>query len=130
MSITEVIATGVPKPGQRLEQRAERERDDHGLDALIGADRRERPAQHREVAGLHGHVVDPDRVHDDPHDREEAEDGALRPGVERLADGHLVHGDGDDQRDRKRDQRGPLRFHLHAAEQDEQSDERQRREDR
>ena len=34
-------------------------------------------AEHREVPGELGHVVDPDRRPDDPHDREDAEGGAL-----------------------------------------------------
>ena len=88
--------------GQRLEQRAEAEGDDHGLDPLVVGDRRERAPQHREVPGLDGHVVDPDRVPDDPHDREQAEARAEHGGVERLADRHRV----DDDRDQDRhDQR-------------------------
>ena len=59
--------------GQRLEQRTEAERDDDRLDPLVGADLLERAAQHVEVPGRHGQVVDPDRVDDDPQDREEAE---------------------------------------------------------
>ena len=61
------------EPGERLEQRAEGERDDDRLDPLVVADLRERAAQHVEVAGLDGQVVDPDRVDHDPEDREEAE---------------------------------------------------------
>ena len=76
------------EPGQRLEQRAEAERDDDRLDPLVVADRGERPAQHVEVPGHHGHVVDPDRVDHDPHDREEAERGTLGAPQDRLADRH------------------------------------------
>jgi len=39
-SITDVIATGVPNPGQRLQQRARtRNAMDHGLDSLVVGDR-------------------------------------------------------------------------------------------
>ena len=85
--------------GQRLHERAEAERDDDGLHALVVADRREGAAQDVEVAGLDGEVVDPDRVDDDPHDREEAEGGAEQAAVERVADRHRIHDDGDEDRD-------------------------------
>ena len=58
ISITAVIATGVAEAGQGLEQRAEAEGDDHGLNALVVGDGAERAPQHREVARLDGHVVD------------------------------------------------------------------------
>ena len=71
--------------GQRLEQRTEAERDDDRLHPLVGADLLERAAQHVEVARRDGEVVDPDRVDDDPQDREEAERRALGAGEQRLA---------------------------------------------
>ena len=74
ISMTTEIATGVPKPGEGLEQRTEAEGDDDRLDPLVGADLLERAAQHLEVAGRHGEVVDPHRVDHDPQDREEAEE--------------------------------------------------------
>ena len=52
MSMTVQIATGAPKPGERLEQGAEAERDDHGLDARIVRDRAERAPQDVEVPGV------------------------------------------------------------------------------
>jgi hypothetical protein len=51
------------------------------------------------VPGLDGHVVDPDRVDDDPHDREEAERGALRGRQRDLTGRHRVDRHGDDGRD-------------------------------
>jgi hypothetical protein len=63
--------------GQRLEQRAEAEGDEHGLHALVLAEASERALDHREVPAALEHRVDPDRVDDDPHDREEAEYRAL-----------------------------------------------------
>ena len=85
--------------GQRLQQRAEAERDDHGLDPLVVGDRRERPAQDREVPGLDGHVVDPDRVPDDPDDRKQAECSAFARDGERRAERHAPHEHGDQDRD-------------------------------
>ena len=67
---------------ERLEQRAEGEGDDHGLDPLIVGDRSERAPQHREVPAVLGHVEDPDRVPDDPHDREQPERDALKARVD------------------------------------------------
>ena len=84
ISITLVIATGVPKPASASSSAPKREGDDDRLDPLVVADLGERAAQYGEVAGANGHVVDPDRVDDDPHDREEAERGALRGREERL----------------------------------------------
>ena len=130
ISITALIATGRAEAGERLHQRAEAERDDHGLDALVLGDRAERAPQHREVPGLDGHVVDPDRHDHDPHDREEAEHGALARGQRGLADRHAVDDQRDEHRHSERDQRRPLRLHLQAAEQHEQGQDRQRREDR
>ena len=76
-SITAVIATGVPKPASASSSAPKQK-------AMITAWMRwsseiavERAPQHGEVPGLVGHVVDPDRVEDDPHDREQAERGAL-----------------------------------------------------
>jgi hypothetical protein len=60
MSITALIAIGVPKPA-RASISAKAEGDDHGLDALVVRDRPERAPEHREVARGDRHVVDPDR---------------------------------------------------------------------
>jgi hypothetical protein len=81
------------------------------------------------VTGLLGHLVDPDRVEDDPHDREDAERGAERRRVGGLPDRHAVDGHGDHQRDRERGEPRPLGRHLEAPEKHEQRDERQHRED-
>ena len=71
--------------GQRLQQRTEAEGDDDRLDPQVGADPLERAAEHVEVAGRDGEVVDPDRVDDDPQDREEAVGRALAAGQQRPA---------------------------------------------
>ena len=116
--------------GQRLQQRAEAERDDDRLDPLVVTDPGERPAQHVEVPGHHGHVVDPDRVDHDPQDREEAERRALGRRPERLPDRHRVDEHGDEERDEQRDQRGHPGPHPQHAEQDEQRQQGQHREQR
>ena len=116
--------------GERLEQGAEAERDDHGLDALVVRDPTERPPQHREVPGRLGHVVDPERVPDDPHDREQPEHGAEQRAVDRLAEGHGVHRDGDDERHEQCSDRRLVGLALEAAEQDEERQQRKRGEDR
>jgi hypothetical protein len=82
--------------GQGLHQRPEAEGDQHRLDALIVADLGERAPQHVEVAGGHRHVVDPDRIDHDPHDREQAVGRAVQRGVERIADRHRVDNGRDD----------------------------------
>ena len=85
MSMTEQIATGVPKPA-RASSRAPKQK------AMMTACTRwsslRRPNERRMTAKCplrSSSVVDPDRVDDDPHDREEPEGGALGAGVERLA---------------------------------------------
>jgi hypothetical protein len=92
-SMTDVMATGVPKPASASSSAPEAERDDDCLDALVVGDPRERTAQHDEVAVSTGHVVDPDRVDDDPHDRPQAETRALERRVDGLADRHPVDRD-------------------------------------
>ena len=82
------------------------------------------------MTGRVGHVVDPDRVPDDPHDREQAEACAEHGGVERLPCRHRVHDQSDDQCDRQRREGGEVRLPLQATEQNEQGDQRQSGEDR
>jgi hypothetical protein len=115
--------------GERLEQRAEAERDEHRLHALVVAEPGERALDDGEVPAALGHVVDPDRVDDDPHDREQAERRSLDARVERLAYRHRVDDDRNQDRDRQRAQRGDVRLQPQATEQHEQGDQRQRREE-
>jgi hypothetical protein len=119
--MTTVMATGVrAEAGERLQQRTEAERDDDGLDPLVRADPRERPAQHVEVPGRDRQVVDPDGVDHDPEDREEAEGRALGRREQRLADRHGVDDDRHDDGDAERGQRGDPRLDPQDAEQHEQ----------
>ena len=118
-SITAVIATGVPKPA-RASISAPKQK------AMMMAWMRwssETPrtiAAARRSARVDRHVVDPDRVDDDPQDREEAERRPLETHVQRLPDGHVVDEDRDQQRDRERGQPRDPRGHAEAAEQHEQ----------
>jgi hypothetical protein len=114
MSITEQIANGVPKPASASSRAPKAEGDEHGLDALVVAEAAERAADDRDVPTALGHGVDPDRVDDDPHDREQSEDRALGAGVERLSDGHRVDDDGHQERDRQRPQGGDVGLQAHA----------------
>jgi hypothetical protein len=63
--------------GERLQQAAEAEGDDDRLHPRVVREHVERRAQVLEPAADHGDLVEPDRAEDDPHDREEAVDGAL-----------------------------------------------------
>src|ERR1035441_8649738 len=121
---------GRAEAGEGLEQGTEAESDDDHLDALVVGHRAERPAQDGEVPGLHRHVVDPQRVDDDPHDREEAERRTLRAGVESLPERHPVDGDRHHHRHGQGDQRSPLGLHPHTAQQHEQRQQRNHGEDR
>ena len=115
--------------GQRLDQGAEAESDDDRLDALVVGDAGERAAQDVEVAAFDGHAVDPDRVDDDPHDREQSEGRPLEAGVQGLAERHVVDHDGHQERHGQADQRGPLGRHANDADEHEEHEQRQRRED-
>jgi hypothetical protein len=79
------------------------------------------------VPGLDGQVVDPDRVDDDPHDREEAERGALRRAEQGLAHRHAEGGHGDDDRDDQRDETCLPGLHLQHAQQHEERHQRDAR---
>ena len=94
--------------GERLEQGAEAEGDDDHLHALVVRYCAEHPPQDREVSGLLRHVEDPQRVDDDPHDREQTKRRALGAGVERLPERHPVDRNRHGPRHPKGDQRGPL----------------------
>ena len=91
MSMTLVIATGVPKPASASSSAPKQNAMMIGLDALVVTDPGEGAPQDVEVPGHHRHVVEPDRVDDDPQDGEEPEgstlgsrhDGLARPASSR-----------------------------------------------
>ena len=68
---------GRAAPARALQERAEAERDEHGLQALVGGQGRDRLLHDLELARLHGDVVEEDRRDDDPGDAQEAEDEAV-----------------------------------------------------
>jgi hypothetical protein len=121
---------GRPEAGQRLQQRAEAERDDQRLDALVAADGPERALEHGEMPRVDRHVVDPQRVEEDQHDGEQPEHGALRRRQQRLVARHRVDGDREHDRHGQRAERGPVRPQPEAAQQDEQHDQRDRGDER
>jgi hypothetical protein len=118
------------EPRERLQERAERERHDQCLDALVGGGRANRLAQRVEMAGHDRHPVDPHRVDDDPRDREEPEGRAFGGTVERLPSGHLIHADRDHECDRERAGNRAMGRPPKARQEHEQRDERQDRGDR
>ena len=70
-------ATGVPNPASASSSAPKQKAMRMAWIAQVVRDRGEGAAQDREVTGRVGHVEDPDRRDDDPHDREQAERGAL-----------------------------------------------------
>ncbi|CAM2160510.1 hypothetical protein PT2222_80094 [Paraburkholderia tropica] len=113
---------------ERFEQRAEAERDQHGLHALIGAHMGECAAQHVGVAARLGELEQPDRIDADPDDREETDGRAFERAAHDLAAGHAVDERGDDHRHDQRGECGPARGQAQHAEQHEQRQEREGRE--
>ena len=99
MSMTPVIATGAPNPARASIRPPKQNAMMMRLEARVVGDAAERRAQVLEPAADHRQLVEPDRGEDDPHDREQAEDGALGRGQQREPDRHPVRGDGDDDRD-------------------------------
>ena len=130
-SITDVIGDRRAEARERLEQRAEAERDEDRLRALVGREGAEAAAQHVEVAGRHGHVEDPQRVDHDPHDREQAVErpvqrGQRRPCPTGIANPSIATSRAVDESG----QGGPLRADLEPAEQDQYHRQRQQRDQR
>ena len=116
--------------GERLEEAAEAEGDDDGLDTrVIGDDVDDQP-QVFEVARAHGELVEPDRGDDDPHDREQPEGESLRRRQSGESDGHSVGGDRNDESDADGGQSGPMGLPLQCAEGDEDRQQRQDRQQR
>lgn len=123
--MTALIATGAPKPHERLQQRPEAEGDDERLDARVVGQPPEGPAQDVEVPGADGHPVHPQGVDDDPQDGEEAEDGSLGGAGEGLAEGHAVCEPGDEHGGEEAGQACQVRLQADAAEQDQDDHEGQ-----
>jgi hypothetical protein len=97
---------------------------------LVVADPGERPPQHREVAGVDGHVVDPDRVERDPQNQQHASRGPVHAGADRHAERHLERGNGDHERDEQTGGGRPVGFPLETADQPEQRQQGKRGEQR
>jgi len=115
---------GGAEAGQRLQQAAEAERDQHRHDARVRRDEVERLAQVREAAADHGELIDPQRVEHNPHDWEQAEHGALGARQQRQAHGHLERRDRHDHGHGQRGQASPVRPDPEHAQQDEDRDQR------
>ena len=97
ISITTVIATGVPNPASASSSAPKQNAMMIAWIRWSGSPWRSTAAARRS-APLHREVVDPDRVEHDPQDREEAERRALGGREQRLPDRHRIDHDGHDQR--------------------------------
>jgi hypothetical protein len=78
----------------------------------------------------HGHVVNPDRIDDDPHDRENAEGRTLGGGAQGLPRGHVIDEDCYREGNGEGDEPSPLRLHLERAEEHEDRQQRKHGENR
>ena len=65
-----------PEPGRPLDERPEREGDQHRLEPPVAREPGDRRLHHVELAGRHRDVVEEDRRHDQPDDPEQGEDDA------------------------------------------------------
>jgi len=116
-----VMATGGTESGEGLQQAAEAEGDQHGLDAQVAAaDGVEDGAQVLEASGQHGHLVEPQGHDHDPHDGEQAVDGALG-GRQRGELGR--HAEAEDRHEQGHGERGQPR-HVGARLEGEQHHEK------
>ena len=114
--------------GRAFDERAERKRDEHRLQAAIVGQAADRVLDDLEFAGVDREAVQHDRAEHDPRDRENTE----RRAVERREDGHRHrHAVGEERDDERRRQRGecshPCRFPLHAEHVEQNKDGDRRR---
>ena len=130
ISITPQIATGVPNPASASSSAPKQNAITTTCTRMSSETVGESSLEHREVPCDVGHVVDPQGVDDDPHDRPEAERGAFERRIAGLPDRHAVNRHGDDDRDSQRDQRSPLRLHPDDPQQHEQHHQGQESKDR
>ncbi|KAH0442343.1 hypothetical protein KCU90_g1834, partial [Aureobasidium melanogenum] len=101
--------------GQRFQQGAEAERDQHRLHALVGADAGEGAPQHVGVAAFLSQLEQPDCVDANPDDRKEADRGALERATGCLPGGHPVDENGDRHRRREGSKCCPARLQAQDA---------------
>ncbi len=131
MRSDEVIATGVPKPADAFQKRAEAEADHHEHDAAIVGKMVENPgAECVEALRLDRDIVEEERVDHDPHDRPESEDSAGGDGIEGEGNGKVPHRNRDDEADHKTCERCLPGRPAHDAKQHENSRDGKRRYDK
>jgi hypothetical protein len=116
---------GGTEAGQRLEQTTEAEGDDDRLDPRVVGDEVERRPQVLEPAAHDGDLVEHDRREDDPHDREEAEDGALGGRQHGQPGGHPEEDHRDEDGHPDGGEPGPVRLPPQPPERDEDGDQRE-----
>ena len=111
-----------------LEQSAEAERDEHGLDAHVTvAHLVKHEPQIFEAARGDRDLVEPDRRHDDKDDGEQAEQAAAEGGGDGHSHGHVEAKDGDQQGGDEGDEAGEVRAGFHTQQHDEEGEQRDRR---
>jgi hypothetical protein len=112
-----------------LDERAEREGDEHRLQTPIVGQAADRVLDDLELAGVHRQSIEHDRGEHDPRDREETERGAVDRRDDRQLRRHPVDNQCDEQRRHEcRDRGHPCRLPKHA-EHEKQHDDRNRRDD-
>ena len=118
------------EPGRALDEGAEREADEHGLQAAVIGESADGVLDDLELAGFQRHPVEDQRRDDDPADGKQPEGGAVDRRRGRLRDRHAVHADRQDQGGAEPAQAGhPARLALYA-EQIEENAQRNGRDER
>ena len=109
--------------GRALDEGAERERDHQRLDAAVARDAGDLLLQDDELARFNRELVDEDRVHDQPADREQAERGPVASRGHGELGRHAVDGHRDDAGGQQRDAGGDVRAYVPEREQRHQHDD-------
>jgi hypothetical protein len=113
-----------------FDERAEAERHEEQLDAAIAGQPGKRPADDVEVAALHRQVVEEDRADHDPADRPQPEGHPVSGGRNRQRQWHPPLEPCEDERRRRRGERGAPRRDAEHCEQQRQEERRDRCDER
>ena len=120
-----------PETGEPLDEAAEAEADEEGLDAHVApADRGEHRPDVLGAARPLGEVVQPHRHDDDVDDREDPEGRPLRGGEQREVHRHAESEDRHEHGDAEGGDRAHVRLHFEGAQEDEEESQRQQPEER
>ena len=106
--------------GRALDEGAERERDHERLDAAVARDAGDLLLQDHELARFDRELVDEDRVHDQPADRQQAEGGPIAGRGHGEPGRHPVGADRDQPGGQQRDAGGDVRANVPERQQRQQ----------